>query len=441
MSKEKIIYLGPEEELTNARERLENTNAGHIILVIPPQTQLRSHVGWRLLHSRVRELGLDVLIISSDRQIRAVAKAAGFRVADSLESSPSDRPRPINRPVRSGMSGRTTQGSYKQASSSNKTSRSLKPGQQRMPNPSGKNGNMLIGSEDKNKEIDTLASSTFVVENIPYDSHYDLPVETVLSPQSGAGDQEDTEVDSLEVDYYKARSIREAAQSSENSQVFSKVENTEISSGIVEQTSKISQSGGLQDDAFGYMEDIQSTALPEQRASTFLYDVDQGVPDISDAPVDVYDAEVEDLGDVEKGLLQDDWSSPALDEQMLEESDKQERPRMYGMPQRSSSTGNTMRSSLEDFGNEDDLLPPTSPIEDQPTRITPSSQARPSGASTPAARSEPQAIIQPSPQARKVTVNPAAQQSKKPVPTKTSRVVSTPPLHKRASSNSNRNDR
>ncbi len=93
MAKEQIIYLGPEEELTNVRERLENTNAGRIILVIPPQTQLRSHVGWRLLRSRVQELGLDVLIISSDRQIRAVAKAAGFRVADSFESPPSDRPR------------------------------------------------------------------------------------------------------------------------------------------------------------------------------------------------------------------------------------------------------------------------------------------------------------------------------------------------------------
>ena len=56
MANEKIIYLGPEEEMTNVRERLENTDAGKIILVIPPQTHLRSHVGWRLLHSRVREL-------------------------------------------------------------------------------------------------------------------------------------------------------------------------------------------------------------------------------------------------------------------------------------------------------------------------------------------------------------------------------------------------
>src|SRR6516165_8502813 len=114
MANEQIIYVGPEEELTNVRERLEHTQAGRIMLVIPPQTQLRSHVGWRLLRSRVRELGQDVLVISSDRQIRAVAKAAGFRVADSLESSLSDSARPNNGPVRSNTGAKASQGSGKQ---------------------------------------------------------------------------------------------------------------------------------------------------------------------------------------------------------------------------------------------------------------------------------------------------------------------------------------
>jgi uncharacterized protein YjbI with pentapeptide repeats len=89
MTDEQIIYLSPEEELTNVRERLERAQAQRIILVIPLQTQLRSHVAWRLLSSRTRELSKDVLVISSDRQIRSVAKAAGFRVADSQESTPS----------------------------------------------------------------------------------------------------------------------------------------------------------------------------------------------------------------------------------------------------------------------------------------------------------------------------------------------------------------
>src|SRR5215469_7014951 len=109
MTDEKIIYLGPEEELTSVRERLEKTNAGRITLVIPQQTQLRSLVVWRLLHAHMRKLGKDVLVISSERQIRAVAKAAGFRVADSQESSPSARTRPSSRPSRSGAGGKTLQ--------------------------------------------------------------------------------------------------------------------------------------------------------------------------------------------------------------------------------------------------------------------------------------------------------------------------------------------
>src|SRR5437763_6094499 len=108
MADEQIIYLSPEEELTNVRERLERISTRRIILVVPTQTQLRSHVSWRLLHARARELNKDILIISSDRQIRSVVKAAGFRVADSLESPPSSSPRPTSRSGRTSQGGRTS---------------------------------------------------------------------------------------------------------------------------------------------------------------------------------------------------------------------------------------------------------------------------------------------------------------------------------------------
>ena len=74
MADEQIIYLSPEEELTNVRERLEHITARRIILVVPAQTQLRSHVSWRLLHVRARELNKDILIISTDRQIRSATR-------------------------------------------------------------------------------------------------------------------------------------------------------------------------------------------------------------------------------------------------------------------------------------------------------------------------------------------------------------------------------
>lgn len=432
MAREKIIYLDPEEEMTNVRERLENTNAGSIILVIPPQTHLRSHVGWRLLRSRVRELGQNVLIISSDRQIRSVAKAAGFRVADSLESPPSDKPRPINRPVRSNIGGKTSQGSNKQGNNSNRTSRSLSRKQQ-VPTSSDRNGSMFSSSENMGRASNAYASSTFEIEDVPYDSHYDLPAETIPSSQYDVGVQEESQVDSLATDYYIARSIREAAQSSESNRMPSTINHTEPSNGSVEQSSKLSQPGELEDDPLGYMEDIQLSAFPEQRASTFIHDLDQG---ISDIPIDIDDAEVEDLGNVSGGAFHDDWQSHTAKDHVLDASNIQESPL-------SSRTGNRARSSFEDLGHEDDLLPTSGSIEDQPIPITPTSQSRPIGASTPSttAKREPQPIIQPSAQARRVSVSPPIQQTKKPVTAKKSRVVTTPPLNKQAPSNSNRNDK
>jgi hypothetical protein len=41
----------------------------------------------RLLHARARELGKEIQVISPDRQVRAVAKAAGFRVSQPQEGS------------------------------------------------------------------------------------------------------------------------------------------------------------------------------------------------------------------------------------------------------------------------------------------------------------------------------------------------------------------
>src|SRR5690242_8185475 len=93
MPDEQIIYLDPNDELSTVREKIEEIGARRITMVVPQQTQLRSNVGWRLLHARARELGKDVQVISPDRQVRAVAKAAGFRVSQSPEGSSSGRTR------------------------------------------------------------------------------------------------------------------------------------------------------------------------------------------------------------------------------------------------------------------------------------------------------------------------------------------------------------
>ena len=101
MADEQIIIVQPEEDLTHLRERLEQVQNRYIILVVQPPTQLRSHLSWRLLHSRVRELGKDVLVVTSDRQIRSIAKASGFKVDNTMTSPPLGRTRgPTGRPVR-----------------------------------------------------------------------------------------------------------------------------------------------------------------------------------------------------------------------------------------------------------------------------------------------------------------------------------------------------
>src|SRR5260370_6856249 len=122
----------------------------------------------------------------------------------------------MKRPVRSDIGRKTSQGTNKQLSSGNKASRSLRTDQQQMPLSSNKNGSTLSSSGDMNREFDPAASSTFEIEDVFYDSHYELPIETVPPPRSGVGDQEKGEVDSLPLYSYLARSIRTPPQSSIN---------------------------------------------------------------------------------------------------------------------------------------------------------------------------------------------------------------------------------
>ncbi|MEO8953500.1 MAG: hypothetical protein ACR2H5_22265 [Ktedonobacteraceae bacterium] len=81
---EQVLYISPEENITEIRERLGRTHAHDVALVFPPQTRLRSHVAWRLLRQRAQELGKDISIVSSDQHIRAIARSVQFKTASSL---------------------------------------------------------------------------------------------------------------------------------------------------------------------------------------------------------------------------------------------------------------------------------------------------------------------------------------------------------------------
>ena len=427
MPDEQIIYLGPEEELTTIRERLEHAQAGHIMLVIPPQTQIRSH-GWRLLHSRMRALGKEVLVISSDRQIRAVAKAAGFRVADSLESSPSGRSRPSSHPIRSDTGGKTAQRARTQAGRGSADYRSTRQQQQAnqprlATNEQAQQSRREAGS--KTSRVDeTLsapgvdaASSTYEIQDIQFGAPYEVHIDTSPSIRPLLPKHEDKEPDQLEEDFRFAQSIREAAQGADTGIAPPAPEIREPSGVRPGQQTRMPSPGEMQDDPFAYMEDIQPISLPEQRASTYIEDIDPGVPDISDVPTDIMEAEIEDLGDEGEILV-----PPPVP--IFEEPGVEETPRVYGMPPRNSRVGNMSRPPVQDIDDEEKLVP----IQDQPTQVTPSTVGN---------RVQQPAI---QPQARSVSTRAATQQTKQ--PTRGSRPgIAAPPIRRASSTSSRRRNR
>jgi uncharacterized integral membrane protein len=449
MADEQIIYISPEEELTNVRERLEHTAARRIILVIPPQTQLRSHVGWRLLHARTREMGKDVVINSSDRQIRAVAKAAGFRVADSLESPTTGKSRPASRPGRNAAGGRASSRQrtlFGRGTSENRpttqrgnsprsyTPSNARPLSQLSPQTPRTEINRTPTERDSmispDEEISSEAgSSTFGSRNNPYGQDFEYRIDTAPSIHPLSPPFEDEEPDLLIDDFKQAQNIRQAAQMGNADNASKEPQEDVINSAPMP--------GDLHD-PLAYREDFPPMSLPEQHASVPMDELDSDIPDIGDVPTSIFvDGEIEDLGD--EGDIVDpyassprSWSEPPLEEEDGIDSDSipddgaqfiapsTEPPRTYGT--RNGRQGNVPPTPYEGIEDEDTLLPPEQPIRPAfPTRgglppitvgnrppqpiITP--QSRPSD-STPVARPTPAAAKQSPASIRSRTVRPPA---------------------------------
>jgi len=380
MADEQIIYLSPEEELTNVRERLEKTQARHIILVIPPQTQLRSHVGWRLLRSRTRELNKDVLVISSDRQIRAVVKAAGFRVADSQESPASGGMRPGSHPSRSGPGGRTPararnvpgtgtgRGTPDQGSSTDirrreQPARGARTGASTARTPPDQQSSTpqepVSRVDDPSKSGTTNPiSSTFGTQGKAFGPGYDYRIETSPSKFTAKPEQEDDEPDQLVEDYNVAQSIRRAAEQGKIGATTNPLEGQlppPQSPGAPHAFNEIAQ------DPFAFMEDRYPSPLPEQRGRSSLEELDEEIPDISNYPTGVLSSgDIEDLGD-EGDIVKPGRSSPrSWSKPVLEEPETAESSRIYGVRPRNSRQGN-----LRQDDEVEDELPP---IANQSTR-------------------------------------------------------------------------
>jgi hypothetical protein len=373
MADEQIIYLSPEEELTNVRERLEKTQARHIILVIPPQTQLRSHVGWRLLRSRTRELNKDVLVISSDRQIRAVVKAAGFRVADSQESPASGGTRPGSRPSRSGSGGRTpargrnvpgtgTGRGTPDRGSSTDIRRREQPARTTPDKQSSTPEEPVSRVDDPSKSGTTNPiSSAFGSQGKAFGPGYDYRIETSPSRFTAKPEQEDDEPDQLVEDYNVAQSILRAAEQGKMGAATNPTEGQlppPQSPGAPRAFNEIAQ------DPFAFMEDRYPSPLPEQRGRSSLEELDEEIPDISNYPTGVLSSgDIEDLGD-EGDIVKPGRSSPrSWSKPVLEEPETAESSRIYGVRPRNNRQGN-----IPQVDEGEDELPP---IANQSTRAVP----------------------------------------------------------------------
>jgi hypothetical protein len=398
MSDEQIIYIGPEDDLTNIRERLEKAQSKRVTLVIPANTQLRSHVAWKLLYRSARELGKEVLIVSSDAQIRSVAHGVKFRVATSLEASSASspaKPRPVNRPSRApaGAKSRSAStGSMRSAGgradsrgigSSTRTrhpstpgpwyhradERSLaRPDLEAESRPSQPEDLIAEGIEDL-PPVKRFGSTSYSSHSPHIDSVDSVPSIHPLPPEQ-SDEAPDYQID--EEDFRTAREIREAAlgsrQFTDNSSADA--EETDERPSARSQPSAAPRNSNLPqivEDPYAYMSDeTPSRVSREQRGSVSMphFDTDEHeIQEVPDTPTEDDDIEYQE-GDTGVFL-------PAAEQVPYEEEEEIAGP-ASSLHIRPHSSRIQSREDVAprriDNAPEQDIQPH---IDDQPTQVTP----------------------------------------------------------------------
>jgi len=401
MADEQIIYLSPEEELTSVRERLERIPAKRIILVIPTQTQLRSHVSWRLLHSRARELSKDILIISSDRQIRSVVKAAGFRVADSLESAPSSKNRAPYRPtgpgIRPNLGGKTASHLKTPPGRSipgqSRQSGQLRPSSQRANDPTNDQERVQQLGNRPSTPSTSPASSTFGADDSQFgpEINYSIadsspvptsspipPLPTTPSIYPLEPSYQDEEPDLFLEDVQRAQSIREAAQKNDPDRTDRSLPRPPVSgfsSEAIPPIMDLPPVGRVGEDPLSYIDDDDAVSLPEQRGSIVFDEFDDRGADITHEPI--HNLHIEDEGDL--GPFAHNTGSYPWEEDNPDEEPASPR-RVHNIRPRASRTGKIPLVPQPSQAEEEEMEDTPLPIYDRPTLDIPSSQTvRPSG--------------------------------------------------------------
>jgi hypothetical protein len=83
-----ICYLEPEDEITGAVARIRAVEDGAAILVLPPGSRIAtSRINFRLLGREAEQKGLDLVAVSDEPGVRALAISAGVPAYDSVAAA------------------------------------------------------------------------------------------------------------------------------------------------------------------------------------------------------------------------------------------------------------------------------------------------------------------------------------------------------------------
>jgi len=393
MSDEQTIYISPDDDLTTVRERLEQAQSRNVTLIVPAQTQLRSHVAWKLLNARARELGKEVLVVSSDPQVRSVAHAVKFTVAHSLETTQQVYSRPTSRPTRASMTRNPRNGAPIQRTSTpnaaSNTSNASKKSNTIRENSTGYHSN---DSEDE--EIQDLpASSTYEdqpsqrSQSSQHPSHplhpsHSLPYNSTPSIHPLSAEEMDEEPDMLAEDYQRARRLRGiTGHPGQHNTAHSKAPLDDDQDEPIEHTPAPQASRSAANQELG----IPQTNLREQRGNAFIEGFDtnehsaqhneiEDVDDIANyqTTIEPHHIEYVDEDDVvipnsaPSSAYQRKEPDPHEEQQPIERlsrsSTPARRPRSTGYVSPGKSTTN--RPWQEALENDDDL-----PMEERPTHV------------------------------------------------------------------------
>ncbi|GCE18211.1 baseplate J/gp47 family protein [Dictyobacter kobayashii] len=375
---------------------VEQLQTRKVTLVVPAQTQLRSHVAWKLLYARARELGKDVLIVSSDPQVRSVAHAVKFNVAHSLETSQQGRSRPTGRPVRNGSpTNRARPGGTSQRPTGGRAARSTNT---LRPRQAGSRNSANL--ENQNSEREQLRqqppsaphsdpSSTFQLPEEDYEQPYDYQMHATPPIRPLSPDQIE-EPDLLLEDYALTQNIRMAAGEANSDPGFEAPASQARSKKEARPTSKSQASHQSLDaedgDPFLAMEDKQPPPIVEQRGGAVIEGpshYDHVIQDVSEAPTSIignqfdFDADEDDVlpPPRSKGAKNRDRQATSKEARQPanKESNIRELPRQSGEATRQRRSGKmvppaamtpSQRLRAEDL--DDDDLPP---VQDRPTQI------------------------------------------------------------------------